>query len=122
MGTSRRYLRIIFGRINYSFDIAYTNIISCRPLSKYDGNRDPSKEEIELCSPKLQELYRSQTWTGVIYIGAIAKANFKTKLPTVTILHPASIARMEYQMTAIKEQAHKLNAYFSNLQKIPNSN
>lgn len=93
-------------------------------MSEYGGNREPTEKEIERCSPKLEELFKSQEWSGIIYIGNVAK-QFQTKLPSVSILHPASIARMEYQMTSIKEQAHILtkflHAQLSNLQREANS-
>lgn len=59
-------------------------------------------------------------FTGVIQVGQIATRIY-TKLPTHVMLHPAAIARMEYQLHPIKEQAILLERFIyanlSNLQR-----
>lgn len=115
MGESRRILRLILRRVDYNFDAIITNVVSCRPL-EYNRwgdlaeNRPPTPQEIERCSPKLQEVVNFTQYQGVILIGKIA-TTVALKLPTHQMLHPAAISRMEYQLYSIKEQALLLNRF-----------
>jgi len=123
MGESRRILRLILGRLDYSFDAIITNVVSCRPLEydnwgNLDANRAPTPQEIERCSPKLMEVVNHTDYEAIIYIGKVA-AGFKTKLPSYSLLHPAAIARMEYRMFTIKEQALLLNRFLKELYDKP---
>lgn len=100
-----------------------TNVVSCRPLG-YDNwgnlnaNRPPTPQEIERCNPKLIEVVNHTEYEAIIYIGKVS-AGFKTKLPSYYLLHPAAIARMEYRMFTIKEQALLLNRFMKELYDKP---
>ena len=116
---------MILSRVTIPMEMVLTNLVSCRPIDydrwgNFDANRPPTQQEIERCSPKLQELYQSTAWSGIIYIGKVA-LNFQTKLPTYEMLHPAAISRMEYKVYDIKEQAllltRFLHAQLNTLQK-----
>lgn len=109
MGENRRILRLILGRLDYSFDAIITNVVSCRPTEE-DKDRPPTPSEIERCKPKLQEVFDYTEYEAIIYVGKVA-TSIPSKLPTHYILHPAAIARMEYRMFAIKEQALLLNRF-----------
>ena len=114
MGENRRILRLILDRLDYSLDAIITNVVSCRPTEedKYGNhnNRPPTPSEIERCKPKLQEVFDYTEYEAIIYVGKVA-TSITSKLPTHYILHPAAIARMEYRMFAIKEQALLLNRF-----------
>lgn len=109
MGENRRLLRLILDRLDYSFDAIITNVVSCRPTEE-DKARPPTPSEIERCRPKLQEVFDYTEYEAIIYVGKVA-TSITSKLPTHYILHPAAIARMEYRMFAIKEQALLLNRF-----------
>lgn len=110
VGTSRKILRQIFQQIRLPAELVITNLVSCRPTDERGRNRPPSPQEIERCRPKLKELFSKFQYIGVIYVG-VAATNFKTKLPTHKMLHPAAIARKEYKLFDIKEQALLLNRF-----------
>lgn len=111
VGDSGRILNFILHR-SPRFTFTLTNMVACRP----PNNREPTKEEIEACSPRLAELISAIHFDGIIMIGSVAK-KFKTKLPSAAILHPAFIARMEYKLHSAKEQIRTIEDYVTNLKK-----
>lgn len=123
MGESGRILRLIFERLTIRADLVITNVVSCRPIKpgKWGtiANRPPTPEEVTACNPKLVEVLHALPYVAVIYIGQVATKT-PIRLPNYTMLHPASIARMEYKLHPIKEQAlllnRFLNAQYNNLQ------
>lgn len=118
MGESRRILRLILDRVTTSTTLIITNVVSCRPTNEKGNNRPPSPEEVLACSPKLIEAFEQLPYTGIIYIGKVSTkfapnslGRQINNLPSHKILHPAAIARKEYKLYDIKEQALLLNRF-----------
>ena len=103
-------------------------------------NREPTKAEIEHCKPHIDELIESFKPHGVVYLGKIAESYTNPKrmvpvsallepdaklykhtnlsdeycwrhLPTLSLHHPAYIARMEYKLLPLKHEARKLELF-----------
>jgi uracil-DNA glycosylase len=103
-------------------------MVACRPTqyNKFEEleNRQPTKEELELCRPRLEQLVMEYAFDGVVYLGAVA--NFHTKnhisrpgifTKALKLLHPAYIAREEYKLLTVKRQARKLNKYVTDIEE-----
>lgn len=71
-------------------------------------NREPTKAEAELCRPHIDELIDTYKPHGVVYLGKIA-LQYKCRLPKAKLLHPAAIARMEYKLVPVKQEARKID-------------
>ena len=82
-----------------------------------DHNRQPTRKEMELCRPHITELLSSYRPQAVVYLGALARDNFHTQLPSISLTHPAAIARLEYKLLPIKRQARLLETFLLELQK-----
>jgi uracil-DNA glycosylase family 4 len=108
IGPSGRILNLILGRLTTPVKYCLTNVVNCRP----ENNEEPTSKEIELCSPKIKELALHFNPHCVVHIGKVAQS-FKTSLPAHLMLHPAAIARMEYPLYSVKEQALLLNRFFN---------
>lgn len=107
-----------------------------------DWNRDPHPTEIEACSEHLQELIDNWQPSGIVHLGKIAqkalphpikeiqleqidsnkheKVIFKNnkpcvRIPTLQLLHPAYIARMEYKLLTVVKEAKKLNDFLGEI-------
>lgn len=87
------------------------NIVSTTNL-----NRTPTQKELEACSPHLKELVTSFGPRAVINLGKVA-ATFQTRLPTLNVMHPAAIARMEYKLLAMKKEARKIDTFLTSLNR-----
>lgn len=79
-----------------------------------DFNREPTQEEMKACSPHIDELIETEKFDGVVYAGNVAK-NYHTKLPTVSILHPAAILRKEYKYLPVLREARKITKFLHKL-------
>lgn len=108
IGASGRILNIILSRVTVPIKYCLTNTVGCRP----ENNEEPTPREIELCSPKVKELFQHFNPHCVVHIGKVSLA-FKTSLPSHQMLHPAAIARMEYPLYSVKEQALLLNRFLN---------
>lgn len=83
-----------------------------------DKNRDPSKAEIDACSPHIDELITETSPNGIVFLGQVAakyKSRMKQRIPTLQLMHPAFIARMELKVLTIKKQARKLEKFLEKL-------
>ena len=109
VGETGRLLRIIEDWVTQPYEYVITNVVSCRPPE----NRAPTEQEIELCRPKIVDLVANVPFDAVVYLGAVAKA-YETDLPTLSLTHPAAIARMEYRLVPLKEEALKLSRFLEN--------
>lgn len=103
-------------------------------------NREPTSAEIELCKPHIEEMIEWYQPHGVVYLGKVAESyknpsylvpetkllepeaklfrhtNFKggfvhRHLPTLSLFHPAYIARLEYKLLTIRKEAKKLDEF-----------
>ena len=106
IGASGRILNLILSRLTTPVKYCLTYVVSCHP----ENNEEPTSKEIELCSPKLKELFHHFNPHCVIHIGKVAQA-FKTSLPSHLMLDPTAISRMEYPLYSVKEQALLLNRF-----------
>lgn len=103
----------------FSDDEAYSQIrFKNYSYSAINHNRQPSRKEIELCRPHINELLHSYSPKGIVYVGAIARDHYKTSLPSIYLLHPAAIARQEYKLLTIKKQARKLQKFIEGFNEI----
>lgn len=80
-----------------------TNLVSCKT-----PNRPPTPQEIEECSPKLQELITEFKPDCAVFIGNI---KVKLRIPTHTMMNIASLIRMEYPLHSFKEQILLLSRF-----------
>lgn len=98
VGDSGHYLQSILHSLNLTEDYAITNTISCLPM--LDGEiRTPSKQEINACSSKLEEMVALVSPKYVIALGKIA-AQFKHDL---ALPHPAFILRCSQEKQPLEE-------------------
>lgn len=168
VGTAGRIFRWYIKFVPFNFHYLVTNAVGCRPVDVlfldtkidqkvneegfdlddyvldedyelYDWNRNPTKGELERCSPHIQELLSTYKPHGVVYLGSIAASYqnpnyevsssdlhehdaryFKHKeskdkilryVPTLELYHPAYIARMEYKVLPVKKEAKKLEHF-----------
>lgn len=122
-GPSGRILHMMFKFVSSPFSYYITNTVGCRPTIQLSEtrieNREPTPEEQAACKPRLDQLVQQTQFDGVVYLGKLAES-YRTKdhngpknlfTRTVTLLHPAAIARMEFKLGAIKTQARKLDQY-----------
>lgn len=123
-GTSGRILDAILEYVYVPFRYTITNTVGCQPCDLLyhaeddsdeitytitNKNREPTAKEIELCSPHIQELITFLSPRGLVLLGKVAVT--ESRLPTLRLLHPAAIARMEYKLLSIKKTARQLNLF-----------
>lgn len=168
VGIAGKILYHLFKHTHFQFQYLITNTVGCRPVdvsfldddytSKFDEdfslgdyiyeddyellnwNREPTKAEIDLCKPHIDELMESYQPHGVVYLGKIAESYkdpkylvSETKLlepeaklfrhtsykegfvqrhvPTLSLFHPTYIARLEYKLLTIRKEAKKLDEF-----------
>jgi uracil-DNA glycosylase len=135
VGISGNILDFIMQYVNQDYAFIITNIVCCRPSTFlwdsekpepttyhqilkedpdyydwYDHNREPTQEEAALCQPHIDELISTTKPKAIVYLGKIAET-YKTKLPTLSLPHPAYIARKEYKLIDAKKCGRKLNDF-----------
>ncbi len=160
VGIAGKILYHLFKHTHFQFQYCITNTIGCRPVDvvmvdeNYElndeltsddyellnWNREPTKAEIDLCKPHIDELMESYQPHGIVYLGKIAESYkdpkylvSETKLlepeaklfrhtgykggfvhrhvPTLSLFHPAYIARLEYKLLTIRKEARKLDEF-----------
>jgi hypothetical protein len=79
-------------------------------------NRTPEKKELEACRPHIEEIVESEQPHGIVYLGKVAES-YKTRLPKLSLHHPAYISRMEYKLLPVKKEALKLTRFIDQLNK-----
>lgn len=79
-----------------------------------DLNREPTQEEMAACKPHIDELIETEKFNAVVYVGNVAK-NYRTNLPTVSIIHPAAILRLEYKYLSVLKEARKITKFLHRL-------
>ncbi|WP_460230511.1 hypothetical protein, partial [Bacillus cereus] len=77
-------------------------------------NREPTPPEMAACSPHIDELILTEKFTGVVYLGKVARG-YKTRLPSIELFHPAYIGRMEYKLLPILRQSRILDKFVEKL-------
>ncbi len=99
-------------------------------LSKYvlgddfevvDKNREPTKAEEDKCRPHIFELINDTHPEGIVFLGKVAEGFKKhmtkerIRIPTLSLFHPAFIARMELKVLTVKRQARKLEKFLEKI-------
>ena len=116
-GEAGRVFNYSLSLCTVAFRFEVTNVVGCRPATygRFGQlvNRQPTAQEIKACSPRLTQLFRRIVYDGIIYLGATARENCDTTLPTTNLLHPAHILRKEYKLHDIKLFAREINNYVS---------
>ena len=100
VGVAGKILEHLFKLTHFQFQYCITNTVNCRPVNLYfldssdddkedftlsdytegedyelmDWNREPTKAEIELCKPHIDELLEHFHPQGVVYLGKIAES------------------------------------------------
>lgn len=142
VGISGRILNFMLKKVRINFEYLITNTVGCRPvdlimldaqddkllrkgldLSKYvlgddyelqDWNRNPTKVEIDTCRPHIDELVETYQPDAIVRLGLIAKS-YQSRLPTLDLQHPASIARLECKLLTVLKESHKLELFLEKL-------
>lgn len=107
-----------------------TNTVCCRPvhtpetspqLTKFGTNRQPEESEQDLCKDHFLELLLFHRPSGILLLGDVAKKYYTRlslpNLPTLSLFHPAYIARMDYKLYTIRTQARELELWLKTLPK-----
>ena len=141
-GYAGRILDMLIEYVQHPFSYVITNTVGCRPMdlitlgevSKDDlapflnkdevrekedyiienQNREPTPPEMAACSPHIDELILIEKFTGVVYLGKVARS-YKTRLPSIELFHPAYIGRMEYKLLPILRQSRILDKFVEKL-------
>ena len=142
VGLSGRILNFMFTKVREPFTYLITNAVGCRPvdlvmldanddkmlrkgldLSKYvlgddyelqDFNRQPTRIEIDTCKPHIDELVSTFEPHAIVRLGVTARS-YQSKLPTLDLLHPAAIARLECKLLTVLKETHKLELFLEKL-------
>ena len=139
-GRSGRVLNQIFEYTQASFEFCITNTICCKPkdvevlmpegiddeetlntlepIYEYSNhNRKPAPAEIIACSSHIHEIVSTFRPRGIIYLGQVASNNFlpARTIPSLNLLHPASIVREEYKVIPMRKQAKKLTDFIKDI-------
>jgi uracil-DNA glycosylase len=77
-------------------------------------NREPLPPEIAACSPHIDELILTESFSGVVYLGKVART-YKTRLPSIELYHPAYIGRMQFKLLTILRQSRILDKFVEKL-------
>lgn len=77
-------------------DVIFTNCVWCRPTDSTTGeNREPTREEMEMCWPNLRGVLYATRPVVVVAAGQVAARWLKhwKVAPLLTIIHPAAVLR-----------------------------
>lgn len=89
-------------------DFSLNQLIEGEDYEIQEYNREPHKAEIEACRPHVDELLDDYKPHGIVYLGSVAKSHPVKGLPTVSLKHPAYIARLEFKLQTARKEAHKI--------------
>jgi uracil-DNA glycosylase len=83
------------------------NLVNCFPRDvdpdelSSGSIRQPGREEIEACRPRLLEFIKLVEPRAIVTLGALAKKNVPPELDAVPIIHPAAILRQSDHQAAL---------------------
>lgn len=147
-GHSGRILTQIFDYTRTAFQILITNLVCCQPkniilpdfgnidsVEQFDRieankkvlefeeiNREPNRLEIISCASHITELEKEYRPQGIVFLGLVAKkAKISSNCPTLSLLHPAAIAREEYKVLPMKKEARKLERFIRDIRESTNN-
>ena len=92
---------IVEASIPNNLRCAYTNLIGCIPLDEnLQKVRQPHKEHIKACEPRLQEFVELANPKAFVCVGRLSEKHLPKivdigERPTVSITHPAAILRAD---------------------------
>lgn len=85
-------------------------------LDSANFNREPTRKEIIACSSHITELEQEYYPQGIVFLGVQAlQAKIISRCPTLKLKHPAAIAREEYKVKPMKDQANLLKEFINGL-------
>lgn len=127
IGRSGNILNTMLAYSYSTFLMTCTNTVCCRPFHKkgitadeflWGKNRDPEPAEMEHCKDHITQILLSYKFTGVLTLGEVATKHmksFKHGLPSLSLYHPAYIARLGFKLYTIKDEAQKLKQWLREL-------
>lgn len=74
--------------------LGFTNLLACIPVKDSKGRREPKRESIVACSPRLQEFLKLAQPRLIVKVGSIAEKEL-VDLPGVGIIHPSAVLQMD---------------------------
>ena len=90
-------LRWVRKRIGHKLSIYITNLVGCRPCVdnvKTSGNRDPEKDEIIACWPRVQKTISLVQPRAIVLLGKVSQGSLLKYYPdAISLSHPAYILR-----------------------------
>lgn len=75
------------------FTTAYTNIVGCIPIEDGKKIHEPTKQSIQSCKNKLQELINIFSPKKIVAVGKTAAKNIPPSLVSLNIVHPSALLR-----------------------------
>lgn len=91
--------------------IGFTNLVACLP-EKYGDKVEPQKPHILKCAPRLKEIVALAQPKGVVMVGKLSQQWFGKitgyEGPTVSVLHPAAILRLDVSQKGLAIQRYQL--------------
>lgn len=100
------------------YSCGFTNIAGCFPRDETGKKLDPSLEQIEQCSPRLEELVAIANPRLIVAVGKIAKDNlaagyahsyeFADRIPIIHIMHPSWVERQPVANRGLEFQRMEL--------------
>ena len=140
IGPSGLILNRIFKYVPHPFKYVITNTVGCRPVDLYmvdaandrevdlskfkygddyelqDWNREPTQAEIRACKDHIHQLVETRDPQGIVYLGNVAKS-YDTPLPSLSLIHPAAILRLECKLLTVLKEARKLEKFIERFVK-----
>lgn len=91
--------------------VSFTNLVSCIP-KEHGEKREPSKEEIQTCAPRLVEFYNLAKPEYVVTVGTLSdkwvpKILGHDESKTISIYHPAYILRLPITQRGLAQQRNE---------------
>ena len=82
-----------------------------------DWDREPTKQESDLCSGHIHELISNYNPAGVVYLGDVAK-RFQTSLPKLSLIGLHKIIKLEYKLITLRREIRKLENFINKLENL----
>jgi uracil-DNA glycosylase family 4 len=127
IGISGNILNTVLAYTFSTFVITLTNTVCCRPYHNVETtplenlwgrNRDPEPSEMELCKDHTLQILKTYSFDGIITLGEVAtnyNRTLKHSLSTLSLVHPAYIARLGFKLHTIRTEAIKIKKWLKTL-------
>jgi uracil-DNA glycosylase family 4 len=127
-GTSGVLLDAILTYSSSTFLATITNTVCCRPIhtkettpdiKRHGKNREPEASEQEHCLDHILELLGSYKFHGILLLGKVAEKyhnqHLTHNLSVLCLKRPLTLAKMDYKLYTIKEEARRLQLWIKEL-------